>query len=78
MTKGKKIIDMFFSLNPDQIIDGIDSLYDIELADKLYSENDDAIFVYLDTKLQEIAFLWMECGKDELLTRLSYDSHENI
>lgn len=73
-----KIIDMFFTLNPDQIIDGLDSIYDMELVDKLYDNVDDAMFIYLDTRLQEIALLWMECEKDELLTRLSYDSNEKI
>lgn len=66
------ILDWFFQLTPEQIIDGINAIYDNSTFEYLLETNSPGLVIVLDMKMQEIAFLWLESHKDEFLTRMSY------
>ena len=68
----KLILNEFFKLDKNDIINGINAIYDKNIFDALLNEKSNALDIVFDFKLQEIAYLWIECEKDELLTRLNY------
>lgn len=36
------------------------------------NDNDDAVLFVYDSRLQDLLFLWFECGQDDILTKLSW------
>lgn len=64
------LTEWFFNLSDDEISIGLDIIHDYDLSIK-YQDTDLISFV-LDSELQRLAFLWLECNRNRILTRLLF------
>jgi hypothetical protein len=74
-----KILDKFWKMSSDEILQGLDAISSPEYLEELINDGNFRIanFAY-NTVLQSLAYMWLNSNKDKTLMKLKYSYEIHI